>query len=146
MEWGYIRLYKSPYGSLVLFVNKKDKKLHMCIDYHALNKIIIKNNYPLTRVDDLLNCLNGASYFSQIDLKLGYYQICMEEANVEKMTMKTRYDFYEFLIMPFGMCNTPSTFTTLMNSIFHEKLDKFIIIYIDDILVYSKFTNEHVRH
>jgi hypothetical protein len=64
MEWGYIRLYKSPYGSLVLFVNKKDKKLHMCIDYHALNKIIIKNNYPLTRVDDLLNCLNGASYFS----------------------------------------------------------------------------------
>jgi hypothetical protein len=77
---------------------------------------------------------------------LGYYQICMEEANVEKMTMKTRYDFYEFLIMPFGMCNTPSTFTTLMNSIFHEKLDKFIIIYIDDILVYSKFTNEHVRH
>jgi hypothetical protein len=70
----------------------------------------------------------------------------MEEANVEKMTMKTRYDFYEFLIMPFGMCNTPSTFTTLMNSIFHEKLDKFIIIYIDDILVYSKFTNEHVRH
>jgi hypothetical protein len=116
-------------------VDKKDKKLHMCIYYHALNKINIKNNYPLLWIDYPFDHLNGASYFSQIELKLNYYQIHVEEMNVGKTSMKTMYDFYEFLVLPFGLCNVSFNFTTLMSSIFHEKLDEFIIIYIDDILV-----------
>jgi len=144
MEQRYIRLSKSPYGSLVLFVDKKDEKLQMCIDYHALNKITTKNNYPLPQIYNLFDHLNGDSYFSQIDAKSGYYQICVEDVDVEKTTMRTKYGFYEFLVMSFGLCITSSTFTTLMNSIFH--LDKFVIIYIDDILLYSKFVEEHVTH
>jgi hypothetical protein len=111
--------------------------LKMCIDYYALNKIKIKYNNPLPRIDDLLNWFNGAKYFSQIDLKSGYYQICIVNEDVEKTTMRNIYGSYEFMVMPFGLCNTALTFTTFMNSIFHEKLDKFMIIYIDDILVYS---------
>jgi hypothetical protein len=144
MEWGYIIPNKSPYGSLILFVDKKDKKLHMCIDYRALNKITIKNNYFLPQIDNLFHHLNGVSHFSQIVLKSSYYQIRVEEADVEKTAMRTRYGSYEFLVMMCGLCNAPSTFTTLMNLIFHEKLDKFIIIYRNDILVYSKSTEEHV--
>jgi predicted AAA+ superfamily ATPase len=107
----------------------------MCIDYHALNKIMtIKNNYPLPWIDDLFDCLNEACYFNWMDLKLGYYQIRIVYAFVEKMVMKTRYDFYEFLVILFGLRNAPST--TFMDFIFHDKLDEFIIIYFDDILVY----------
>jgi hypothetical protein len=146
MEWGYIRLNKSPYVLPILFVDKKDGKLCMCIDYCALNKITIKNNYPLAQIDDFFGHLNGASYFNQINLKSGYYQIHVEDANVEKMAMRTRYGSYEFLAMSFWLCNAPSAFTTLMNSIFHEKLDVFVIISIDDILVYSKSIEEHVTH
>ncbi len=109
----------------------------MSIDYCALNKITIKNNYPLPHIDDLMDCFNGAKYFNQIDLKLGYYQICIVDEDVENTTMKTKYGSYEFLVMPFGLCNTPLMFTAFMNFIFHEKLNKFVIIYIDDILVYS---------
>jgi hypothetical protein len=127
-------------------VGKKDKKLCMCIDYRTLKKITIKNNYPLPEIDDLFNRLNGFCYFSRINLKSGYYHICMEEADVEKTTMRTRYNTYEFLVMQFGLCNTPSTFTTLMNSIFHEKFNEFMSIYIDDILVYSKFIKEYATH
>jgi hypothetical protein len=122
-----------------LFVDKKDEKLRMCIDYHALNKINIKNNYPLPQVHNLFDHLNGASYFNQIDLKSGYYQICVKDVDVEKTAMRKKYDSYEFLVMSFRLCITPSTFTTLMNSIFHKNLDEYVIIYIDDILVYSKF-------
>jgi hypothetical protein len=113
---------------------------------HALNKITIKNNYPLLQIDNLSNPLNRASYFNYIDLKSGYYLIYVKNAYVEKTTMRTRYGSYEFLVMPFGLCNTPSIFTTLMNSIFHKKLYEFTIIYIDDILVYSKFVEKHARH
>jgi len=127
-------------------VDKKDGKLHVCIDYRALNKITIKNNYPLPRIDDLFDHLNGLSYFSRIDLKLNYYQIHVEEVDVEKMAMRTRYNFYEFLVLPFGLCNVLPTFTALMNSIFHEKLNEFVIIYINAILVSSKSTKEHVTH
>jgi len=139
MEQGYIRLNKSPYGSPILFVDKNDEKLRMCIDYHALNKITIKNNYPLPQIHNFVDHLNGASYFNQIDLKSGYYQICVKDVDVEKTTMRKKYDSYEFLVMSFRLCITPSTFTTLMNSIFHENLNEFVINYIDDILVYSKF-------
>jgi hypothetical protein len=140
MEWGYIRPNKSPYGLPMLFVDKKDEKLHMCIDYHTLNKITIKKKYPLFRFNDVFDYLNGASYFSYIDLKSNYYQIHVEDPVVEKITMRTRYGSYEFLVMMFRLCNAPSTFTILMNLIFHKKLNKFIFIYIDDISVYSKYT------
>ncbi len=145
MEWGYIKLNKSPYGLPISFMDKKDEKLCMCIDYCSLNKTI-QNNYPLPRINDLFNRLHGVYYFSHIDLKSGYYHICIEDANVENTTMKTKYDSYEFLFMPLGLCNAMSTFTTLMNSICHKNLDEFMIIYIDDILVYSKFAKEHVTH
>jgi hypothetical protein len=102
-------------------VDKKDDKLRMCIDCHALNKIMIKNNYLMPHIDDMLDQFNGAKYFSKIDLKLGYYQICIIDEDVEKTTMRTRYGSCEFFMMSFGLCNASSTFTTLMNSIFHEK-------------------------
>jgi hypothetical protein len=109
----------------------------MCIDYYILNKITNKNNYPLPRINDLFDHLNGAIYFNYIDLKSGYYQICDENVDVEKMAMRIRYDSYEFLAMLFGLCNAPTIFITFMNLIFHKKLDEFVIIYIHDILVYS---------
>jgi hypothetical protein len=143
---GYIRPSKSPYGPPVLFVDKKYGKLHMCIDYRALNKVNIKNNYPLPRIDDLFDRLSGAKYFSRIDLKSGYYQIRIANEDVEKTVCRTRYGSYEFLVMSFGLCNAPSTFTTLMNTVFQEEIDDFVIIYIDDILVYSKTAEEHARH
>jgi hypothetical protein len=127
-------------------MDKKDGKLCMCINYHALNKITIKNNYPLPRINNLFDRLNGASYFRCINLKLRYYEIHVQDADVEKMAMRTKYGFYEFLVMSFGLCNALSTFTTLMNLIFHEKLNEFIIIYMDDILVYSKSMEKHVSH
>jgi len=110
--------------------------------YCALNNITIKNNHPLPRIDDLLDWLNGAKYFSQIDLKSRYYQIHIADENVEKMAMKTMYNLYEFLVIQFGLCNAPLTFTTFMNSI----LDEFMIIYINDILVYWNIIKEHVEH
>ena len=143
---GYIRPSKSPYGAPVLFVDKKDGKLRMCIDYRALNKVTIKNNYPLSRIDDLFDRLAGAEFFSRIDLKSGYYQIRIANEDVEKTACCTRYGSYEFLVMPFGLCNAPSTFTTLMNTIFSEEMDDFVIGYIDDILVYSKTAEEHARY
>jgi hypothetical protein len=127
-------------------MDKKDGNLCMCIDYCTLNIITIKNNYPLPQIDNLFDRMNGAYYFSCINLKLRYYHVHAEDANVENMTMKTRDDLYELLVIPFGLCNTSSIFTTLMNSIFHEKLYEFMIIYINDILVYSKFVEEHATH
>jgi hypothetical protein len=119
MEWAYIRPNKAPYGSPI-----KDGKLHMCIDYRALNKITIKNNYLLLRIDDLFDHLNGASCFNRINLMSSYYHIRVEDAKMwEKMVMKTKYDSYDYLVMPFGLCKALTTFTTLMNLIFHEKLD-----------------------
>jgi hypothetical protein len=127
-------------------MDKKEKIKCMCIDYHTLNKITIKNNYPLPQIDDLFDYLNGACYFNYINLKLGFYQICMDKANVEKMATRTRYSSYEFLVILFGLCNALSIFTTLMNSIFHKIFDEFVNIYIDDILLYSKSIKEHVTH
>jgi hypothetical protein len=127
-------LYEAP----MLFVDKKDNKLHICIDYCALNKITIKNNYPLFQIENMFDHLNGTCYLNWVNLKLNYYQICILDANVEKMTTRIKYVFCEFMVMLFGLCNVPSTFTILMNLVFHDKLDEFIIVYIDNILVYSK--------
>jgi hypothetical protein len=115
MERDYICLSRSPYGVPVLFVGKKDKKLRMCIDYQALKKITIKHNYPLPKIDYLFDRLNGARYFSRINLKSGYYKIHIMDEDVKKTMMRMCYGFYEFLVMSFRLCNSLSTFTTLMN-------------------------------
>ena len=112
----------------------------------TLNKVTVKNSYPLPRIDDFFDRLAGAKYFSRIDLRSGYHQIRIAQGDEEKTACRTRYGSFEFLVMPFGLCNAPATFTTLMNNIFHEYLDDFVIIFIDDILVYSKTTEEHAEH
>jgi hypothetical protein len=143
---GYIKLSKSPYGALVLFVHKKDGTLRMCVDYRALNKAMVKNRYLLPRIDDLFDRLSGAKVFSRIDLSLGYYQIRIAEGDEEKTACQTRYGSYEFMVMPFGLTNAPATFRTLMNDIFQEWLDDFVVVYIDDILIYNGSLEEHAEH
>jgi hypothetical protein len=143
---GYIKLNKSPYGAFVLFVHKKDGTLRMCVDYGAVNKATVKNRYPLPRIDDLFDRLSGAKVFSRIDLRLRYYQIRIAEGDEEKITCRTRYGSYEFLVMPFGLTNAPATFCTLMNDIFREWLDDFVVVYIDDILIYNSSLEKHVEH
>ena len=140
---GYVRPSKSPFGAPVLFVSKKGGQLQMCIDYRALNRVMVKNNYPLPRVDDLLDRLAGAKCFSRIDLKSGYYQIRVAAQDVHKMTMRTRYGSYEFFVMPFGLCNVPATFMSIMNNIFHDEMNECVVVYIDDILIYWRSEVEH---
>jgi RNase H-like domain found in reverse transcriptase/Reverse transcriptase (RNA-dependent DNA polymerase)/Integrase zinc binding domain/Chromo (CHRromatin Organisation MOdifier) domain/Retroviral aspartyl protease len=146
LEKGFIQPSRSPYGAPMLFVRKKDGTMRMCIDYRALNGITIKNKYPLPRVDELLERLNGAKYFSKIDLQSGYHQIRMKPDDVEKTAFRTRYGSYEFLVLPFGLTNAPSTFMSMMQDILAPYLDKFCISFLDDILIYSKTLEEHQRH
>lgn len=146
LEQGYIQPSKSPYGSPVLFVKKKEGTLRMCVDYRALNKLTIKNKYPLPRIDELLDRLNGAKYFTKIDLRSGYHQVRIAEKDVEKTAFNCRYGHYEFLVLPFGLCNAPATFMYLMNDLFKPYLDVFVIVYLDDILIFSKTLNEHKEH
>jgi hypothetical protein len=143
---GYIKPSKSPYGAPILFVHKKDGTLRMCVDYRALNKATVKNRYPLPRIDDLFDRLSGAKVFSRIDLRSRYYQIRIAEGDEEKTACRTRYGSYEFMVMPFGLTNAPVTFCTLMNDIFREWLDDFVVVYIDDILIYSSSLEEHAEH
>jgi hypothetical protein len=142
----YIKPNKSPYGAPILFVHKKEGTLKMCVDYIALNKVTVKNQYPLPQIDDLFDQLSRVKVFSRINLRLGYYQIRIVEGDEEKTACCTRYDSYEFLVMPFRLTNALATFCTLMNDIFQEWFDDFMIIYIDDILVYSNSMEEHMEH
>ncbi|GBG83905.1 hypothetical protein CBR_g37776 [Chara braunii] len=147
VERGWIRPSVSPYGSPVLFVpKKKEGTLRMCIDYRGLNAITVKNREPLPRIDDLLDRVQGCRYFSKIDLKSGYHQIAIRPGDQHKTTFQTRYGLYEFVVMPFGLCNAPGTFQHAMNRIFHDYMDKFVIVYLDDILIFSKTVEEHVAH
>ncbi len=143
---GYIKPSKSPYGAPVLFVHKKDGTLRMCVDYRALNKATVKNRYPLPRIDDLFDRLSGAKVFSMIDLRSGSYQIRIAEGDEKKTVCCTRYGSYKFLVMPFGLTNAPATFCTFMNDIFQEWLDDFVVVYIDDILIYSGSLEEHAEY
>ncbi len=143
---GYIKPSKSPYGALVLFVHKKDGMLRMCVDYKALNKATVKNWYPLLQIDDFFDRLSGTKVFNKIDLHSGYYQIQIMEGDEEKTACRTRYGSYEFFMMPFGLTNAPATFCIFMNDIFQEWLDDFVVVYINDILIYNSSLEEHAEH
>nr|GEW61488.1 putative reverse transcriptase domain-containing protein [Tanacetum cinerariifolium] len=143
---GFIRPSSSPWGAPVLFVKKKDGAFRMCIDYQELNKLTVKNRYPLPRIDDLFDQLQGSSVYSKIDLRSGYHQLRVREEDILKTVFRTQYGHYEFQVMPFGLTNAPAVFMDLMNRVCKPYLDKFVIVFIDDILIYSKDEKEHEEH
>ncbi|GJV54067.1 putative reverse transcriptase domain-containing protein [Tanacetum coccineum] len=143
---GFIRPSSSPWGAPVLFVKKKDGSFRMCIDYRELNKLTVKNRYPLLRIDDLFDQLQGSRVYSKIDLRSGYHQLRVREEDISKTAFRTRYGHYEFQVMPFGLTNAPAVFMDLMNRVCKPYLDRFVIVFIDDILIYSKSRKEHEGH
>ncbi|GKB31248.1 reverse transcriptase domain-containing protein [Tanacetum coccineum] len=143
---GFIRPSSSPWGAPISFVKKKDGSFRMCIDYHELNKLTVKNRYPLPRIDDLFDQLQGSSIYSKIDLRSGYHQLRVREEDIHKTAFKTRYGHYEFQFMPFGLTSAPAVFMDLMNRMCKPYLDKFVIVFIDDILIYSRDEKEHEEH
>jgi hypothetical protein len=145
LEKGFIRPSSSPWGCPAIFVKKKDQTLRMCVDYRPLNGVTIKNKYPLPRIDILFDQLTGARVFSKIDLRSGYHQIRIRPEDIPKTAFTTWYGLFEYLVMSFGLTNAPAHFT-LMNSVFMPELDKFVMVFIDDILIYSKNEEEHARH
>ncbi|GJT07283.1 putative reverse transcriptase domain-containing protein [Tanacetum coccineum] len=143
---GFIRPSHSPWGAPVLFVKKKDGSFRMCIDYRELNKLTVKNRYPLPRIDDLFDQLQGSCYFSKIDLRSGYHQLRVHEDDIPKTAFRTRYGHFKFTVMPFRLTNAPAVFMDLMNRVCKPYLDKFVIVFIDDILIYSKTKEDHEVH
>jgi hypothetical protein len=146
LEKGFIYPSSSPWGAPMIFVLKKDGIQRLCMDYRALNEVTIKNKYPLPRIDDLFDQLCGACVFSKIDLQLGYHQLKIRECDIPKTAFVLRCGLYEYTVMSFGLTNAPAYFLYLMNKVFMEYLDKFIMVFIDDILVYSRSEEEHEEH
>jgi hypothetical protein len=145
-EAGYIRLSSSPWGAPVLFVQNKNGSQRMCVDYRSLNDVIMKNKYSLPRVEDLFDHMRGARVFSKIDLRSGYHQMRIKPSDIPKTVLSTRYGLYEFTVMSFGLTNAPAYFMNLMNKVFMEYLDRFVVVFIDDILIYSKSDSDHEEH
>jgi hypothetical protein len=143
LEKGFIHPNSSLWGGPVIFVPEKDDTQRLCVDYHALNEVTIKNKYPLPRIDDMFDQLRGACVFSKIDLRSGYHQLKIRECDIPKTTFVLRYGMYEYTVMSFGLTNALAYFMYLMNKVFIEYLDKFVVVFIDDILVYSRNEEEH---
>jgi hypothetical protein len=146
LDLGLIRPSVSPWGVPVIFIWKKDGSWRLCIDYRQLNKETIKNQYLLPRIDDLFDQMKGVMVFSKIDLRSGYHQLQIKEEDIPKTTFKMRFGHYEFIVLPFGLTNAPGVFMSLMNGVFCEYLDKFVQVFIDDILIYSRMMEEHDEH
>src|SRR5690606_21901102 len=143
---GFIRSSKSPCAAPILFAKKKDGTLRLCVDYRALNKITVKNRYPLPLIGETLDQLKGAKYFTKLDLRGAYNLIRIAKGDEWKTAFRTRYGLFEYLVMPFGLTNAPATFQTYMNDTLREYLDRFCVVYLDDILIYSKTLSEHKDH
>lgn len=146
LDKDFIRSSTLPWGARALFAKKKDSLSRLCIDYRKLNRATIKNKYSLPLIDDLFDQLKGSHYFSKIDWRLGYHQLQAKEEDISKTTFHTRYGHYEFLVMPFGLTNAPTTLMDLMNKVFRDYLDKFVVVFMDDILIYSPSEEKHERH
>jgi hypothetical protein len=146
LQKGFIHPSSSPWGAPVIFVPEKDGTQRLCMDYRALNEVIVKNKYLLPRIDDLFNQLRGTCVFSKFDLRSGYHQLKVRECDIPKTAFVLRYGLYEFTVMSFGLTNAPAYFMYMMNKVFMEYVDKFIVVFIDDILVYSRSEEEHEGH
>jgi hypothetical protein len=146
LKLGFIQPSSPPWASPVLFARKRDGDLRLCTDYRSLNAVTTKNKYPIPRVDEIFDSLGGAVIFSKIDLRSGYYQIRIKESDITKTAFKTHFGHFEYRVMPFGLSNAPATFMHLMNSVFHDILNKFVTIYLDDILIFSSSEADHAIH
>jgi hypothetical protein len=146
LDKGYIRPSASPWGAPIIFVPKKDGTLRMCVNYCSLNEVTIKNKYPLPRIDDLFDQLKGACIFTNIDLRSGYHQLKIRASDIPKTAVITRYGLYEYTVMSFGLTNAPAYYMYLMNKVFIKYLDKFVVVFIEDILIFSKNEKEHDKH
>jgi hypothetical protein len=146
LEKEFIHPSSSPWGAHVIFVLKKDDTQRLCMDYRALKEVTVKNKYPLPRIDDLFDQLRGACVFSKINLLSRYHQLKIRECDIPKTAFISMYGLYEYTVMSFGLTNAPAYFMYLMNKVFMQCLDKFVVVFIDDILVYSRSEEEHEEH